>query len=157
MAQVTERTGGIDILVNNVAVFDVAPIVEITRDSFKRLYAINVAGVRFTLQAAAKAMSARGKGGKIINIASQAGRRGERLVAVYCATKAAMISTAQSAVSVSSSTAPLLTPSPPQSSMASTETVATRCSSYTRSARSARRSGRSTKPFPLAGWARPRI
>ena len=37
-------------------------------------------------------MIERGKGGKIINMASQAGRRGESLVAVYCATKAAVIS-----------------------------------------------------------------
>ena len=42
-------------------------------------------------------MIARGKGGKIINMASQAGRRGEPLVAVYCATKAAIISLTQSA------------------------------------------------------------
>ena len=40
---------------------------------------------------------ARGKGGKIINFASQAGRRGEALVAVYCASKAAVISITQSA------------------------------------------------------------
>jgi D-sorbitol dehydrogenase (acceptor) len=42
-------------------------------------------------------MIERGKGGKIINMASQAGRRGEPLVAVYCATKAAVISLTQSA------------------------------------------------------------
>jgi D-sorbitol dehydrogenase (acceptor) len=42
-------------------------------------------------------MIARGKGGRIINMASQAGRRGEALVAVYCATKAAVISLTQSA------------------------------------------------------------
>ncbi len=49
------------------------------------------------LQAAARSMIARGKGGKIINMASQAGRRGEPLVAIYCATKAAVISLTQSA------------------------------------------------------------
>ena len=42
-------------------------------------------------------MIERGSGGKIINMASQAGRRGEPLVAVYCATKAAVISLTQSA------------------------------------------------------------
>jgi NAD(P)-dependent dehydrogenase (short-subunit alcohol dehydrogenase family) len=42
-------------------------------------------------------MVARGEGGKIINMASQAGRRGEPLVAVYCASKAAVISLTQSA------------------------------------------------------------
>ena len=94
---VEEKTGGLDILINNAALFDLAPIVEITRASFDRLYAINVAGTLFTLQAAAKSMIARGKGGKIINMASQAGRRGEALVGVYCSTKAAVISLTQSA------------------------------------------------------------
>jgi D-sorbitol dehydrogenase (acceptor) len=49
------------------------------------------------MQAAAKQMIAQRSGGKIINMASQAGRRGESLVAVYCATKAAVISMTQSA------------------------------------------------------------
>lgn len=94
---VAEQNGGIDILVNNAALFDLAPIVDITRESFERLVAVNVAGTLFTLQAVARSMIARGKGGKIINMASQAGRRGEALVVVYCATKAAVISLTQSA------------------------------------------------------------
>ncbi len=94
---VVARTGQIDILVNNAALFDMAPIVEITEASFSKLFSINVYGVLFTMQAVVKHMIARGKGGKIINMASQAGRRGEALVAVYCATKAAVISLTQSA------------------------------------------------------------
>jgi len=97
IAEVDRRTGGIDILVNNAGLFDMAPIVEIPRASYDRLFAINVGGTLFTLQAVAKSMIARGKGGKIVNMASQAGRRGEALVAVYCATKAAVISLTQSA------------------------------------------------------------
>jgi NAD(P)-dependent dehydrogenase (short-subunit alcohol dehydrogenase family) len=97
MKAVEAKAGGLDILINNAALFDAAPIVEITRASYDKLFAVNVAGALFTLQAAAKAMIARGKGGKIINMASQAGRRGEALVAVYCATKAAVISLTQSA------------------------------------------------------------
>ena len=69
--------GGIDILINNAALFDASPIAEITRESYDRLYAVNVAGTLFTMQAVARHMIARGKGGKIINMASQAGRRGE--------------------------------------------------------------------------------
>jgi D-sorbitol dehydrogenase (acceptor) len=94
---VAKAFGGIDILINNAALFDAAPIVDITRESYDRLYAVNVAGTLFTLQAVARHMIARGKGGKIINMASQAGRRGESLVAVYCSTKAAVISLTQSA------------------------------------------------------------
>ncbi|NTT88021.1 L-iditol 2-dehydrogenase [Tabrizicola fusiformis] len=89
--------GGIDILINNAALFTAAPIVEITRQDYDRTFAVNVAGTLFTMQAVAKHMIARGQGGKIINMASQAGRRGEGLVAVYCATKAAVISLTQSA------------------------------------------------------------
>ena len=89
--------GGLDILVNNAALFSAAPIVEITRADYDRLFAVNVTGTLFCMQAAAKHMIAAGKGGKIINMASQAGRRGEGLVAVYCATKAAVISLTQSA------------------------------------------------------------
>ncbi|PPQ35897.1 L-iditol 2-dehydrogenase [Rhodopila globiformis] len=94
---VVAQKGRLDILVNNAGIFDLAPIVEITRDSYRRVFAINVEGLLFTLQAAAKQMIAQGQGGKIINFASQAGRRGEALVAVYCASKAAVISLTQSA------------------------------------------------------------
>ncbi|GAA0611372.1 L-iditol 2-dehydrogenase [Paenochrobactrum glaciei] len=94
---IEEKRGGIDILINNAALFDLAPIVDITRESYDKLFAINVSGTLFTMQAVARSMIERGKGGKIINMASQAGRRGEALVAVYCATKAAVISLTQSA------------------------------------------------------------
>src|SRR5271157_367758 len=94
---VAARWGGIDILVNNAAVFDLAPIVEVTEETYDKLFAVNVKGLFFTLQAVAKRMIARGQGGKIINMASQAGRRGEALVSMYCATKAAVISITQSA------------------------------------------------------------
>ncbi|MGI6850791.1 L-iditol 2-dehydrogenase [Mesorhizobium sp. 1B3] len=97
VSSVVTRAGRLDILVNNAALFDLAPIVEISKASYDRLFAVNVQGTLFTMQAAARAMIARGEGGKIINMASQAGRRGEALVAVYCATKAAVISLTQSA------------------------------------------------------------
>ncbi|MBC2774636.1 L-iditol 2-dehydrogenase [Rhizobium sp. AQ_MP] len=97
IAACVERAGGIDILVNNAAIFDLAPIVEITRKSYQRVFDINVGGSLFTMQAVARQMIAQGRGGKIINMASQAGRRGEALVGVYCASKAAVISLTQSA------------------------------------------------------------
>lgn len=96
-ASAIEQMGSLDILVNNAALFTAAPIAEISRADYERLFAVNVSGTLFCIQAAAKHMIARGKGGKIINMASQAGRRGEGLVAVYCATKAAVISLTQSA------------------------------------------------------------
>ena len=97
LAQVVAKTGKIDIVLNNAALFDAAETVDITRESYERLYAVNVAGTLFTMQTAARQMIAQGHGGKIINMASQAGRRGESLVLVYCSTKAAGISMTQSA------------------------------------------------------------
>jgi D-sorbitol dehydrogenase (acceptor) len=94
---VVGRAGGIDILVNNAAIFDLAPLLEITEASYDRQFAVNVKGLLFTLQAVAAQMVQQGRGGKIINFSSQAGRRGEPLVAVYCASKAAVISITQSA------------------------------------------------------------
>jgi NAD(P)-dependent dehydrogenase (short-subunit alcohol dehydrogenase family) len=97
IATVVAHAGKLDILINNAALFDAAETVDITRASYDRLFAVNVSGTLFTMQAAAKQMIAQGHGGKIINMASQAGRRGESLVLVYCATKAAVISMTQSA------------------------------------------------------------
>lgn len=97
IAATVAQLGGIDILINNAAIFTAAPIDEITRADYDRCFAVNVAGTLFTLQAAARQMIAQGRGGRIINMASQAGRRGEGLVAVYCASKAAVISLTQSA------------------------------------------------------------
>ncbi|MCC5965355.1 MAG: L-iditol 2-dehydrogenase [Natronohydrobacter sp.] len=97
VASTVARFGQIDILINNAAIFTAAPIDEISRADYARCFEINVAGTLFTMQAVAKHMIARGQGGKIINMASQAGRRGEALVAVYCASKAAIISLTQSA------------------------------------------------------------
>lgn len=95
-AEAIRRMGKLDILINNAALFSAAPVAEITRKDYDRLFAVNVAGTLFCLQAAARHMIPRGEG-TIINMASQAGRRGESLVAVYCATKAAVISLTQSA------------------------------------------------------------
>jgi len=89
--------GQIDILVNNAAVFDLAPILDASEESFDRIFAINVKGMFFTMQKIAQTMVEKHIPGKIINLASQAGRRGEALVSHYCASKAAVISYTQSA------------------------------------------------------------
>ncbi|BAV52322.1 sorbitol dehydrogenase [Mesorhizobium loti] len=96
-AQVDKEFGGIDILVNNAAIFDMAPITDITEASYDKVFDINLKGPLFVMKAVANLMIKRGRGGKIINMASQAGRRGEALVLLYCASKAAIISATQSA------------------------------------------------------------
>lgn len=97
VADAIAKLGHIDVLINNAALFTAAPIVEIDREDYQWVFDVNFGGTLFTLQAVAKHMIERGQGGKIINMASQAGRRGESLVAVYCASKAAIISLTQSA------------------------------------------------------------
>ncbi|MBO9448331.1 L-iditol 2-dehydrogenase [Ruegeria sp. R14_0] len=97
VAKTASLLGPIDILINNAAIFTAAPIVEIERADYDRVFEINVAGALFTMQAVARQMIENGTKGRIINMASQAGRRGEPLVAVYCASKAAIISLTQSA------------------------------------------------------------
>lgn len=97
VAEIDAEYGGIDILVNNAAIFDMAPINELTEDSYERVLGINLKGPLFMMKAVSNVMIKRGRGGKIINMASQAGRRGEALVTLYCASKAAIISATQSA------------------------------------------------------------
>ena len=95
VSQVELELGGIDILVNNAGVFNMASIDKITPDDYRRQYDVNVGGTLFACQAVVPAMRKRG-GGAIINVSSQAGRRGEPNVSLYCSTKAAVISITQS-------------------------------------------------------------
>jgi len=97
VAAAAQRLGVVDVLFNNAAVFDLAPLLESDLQSFQKLFDVNVKGMFFMMQAVLAALVAAGKTGSVINMASQAGRRGEALVSHYCATKAAVISYTQSA------------------------------------------------------------
>jgi NAD(P)-dependent dehydrogenase (short-subunit alcohol dehydrogenase family) len=96
VAETEQSFGRIDILVNNAGVFDMAPLTEISNDMYRRQFDINVGGLIFVTKYVAESMRAGGKGGAIINMSSQAGRRGEANVILYCAAKAAVISITQS-------------------------------------------------------------
>ncbi|MFN6980017.1 MAG: SDR family NAD(P)-dependent oxidoreductase, partial [Gemmobacter sp.] len=63
VAEVAAAFGGIDILINNAALFTAAPVVEITRADYDRIMAVNVSGTLFMMQAVARVMIARGQGG----------------------------------------------------------------------------------------------
>jgi D-sorbitol dehydrogenase (acceptor) len=97
VAETVRQFGQIDILINNEALFDMRPLLDESWDIFDKLFAVNVKGMFFLMQAVAQRMVEQGHGGKIINMSSQAGRRGEALVSHYCATKAAVLSYTQSA------------------------------------------------------------
>jgi D-sorbitol dehydrogenase (acceptor) len=91
-----EQLGGLDILVNNAGVGKIIPFLETTEKDWDFMFDINCKGLLWCSQAAARQMIQQGRGGKIINLASQAGRRGEALVLAYCASKACVISMTQS-------------------------------------------------------------
>lgn len=93
---VEDAWGGIDVLVNNAGIFTMASIEEVTHEDYRRQYDVNVGGTIFATQAVVPGMKKRGRGGVIINFSSQAGRRGEANIVLYCSTKAAVISMTQS-------------------------------------------------------------
>src|SRR3546814_932874 len=82
-AEAIGALGKLGILINNAALFTAAPIAEITRADYDRVFAVTTAGTFLCIQAAARHMIERGSGGKIINMASQDGRRGETQVAAH--------------------------------------------------------------------------
>ncbi len=96
VAVAVEEFGGLDILVNNAGVGKIIPFLETTEADFDFFFGVNCKGLMICSQEAAKQMIAQNRGGKIVNLASQAGRRGESLVMAYCASKAAVINMNQS-------------------------------------------------------------
>lgn len=91
------KFGPVQILFNNAATFTMGPILEQGPGEYDFVFNVNVKGMFFVMQAVLKQMVSHGIKGSVINMASQAGRRGEALVAHYCASKAAVISYTQSA------------------------------------------------------------
>ena len=99
MIQDIERQfGRLDILVNNAGVTRAADIMELTEADWDKIHRVNAKGVFFCLQNAAKQMIERGNGGRIINIASIAGRGFSGTSnAAYSASKGAVISLTKTA------------------------------------------------------------
>jgi NAD(P)-dependent dehydrogenase (short-subunit alcohol dehydrogenase family) len=89
--EVESQYGSVDILVNNAAIFTVKPFEQIPEEEWDRVFAVNVKGVLFGCQAVAPLMRKK-KWGRIINLASQAGKTGGLIIgAHYSASKAAVI------------------------------------------------------------------
>ncbi|HZO89249.1 MAG TPA: glucose 1-dehydrogenase [Chthonomonadaceae bacterium] len=87
-AQTMERYGRLDILVNNAGVAEFRPLEAIDEADFHRQFIVNVGGVLFATQEAARCIGK--EGGRIINITSGAAQAAPPRTSVYSATKAAV-------------------------------------------------------------------
>jgi acetoin reductase-like protein len=97
VAKAVTELGRLDIMVNNAGVGHVKPFLEITEDEWDKVFAVNLKGMLFGMQAAAKAMINQERCGRIVNISSVAGKSGRPVLASYAASKAAVINLTQSA------------------------------------------------------------
>ncbi len=97
VAQSVARFGGLDVFVNNAGIgFMMKPLLEVDPADWAKVIAVNLSGAFYCTQAAAKAMIAAnktngGKGGRIINIASQAAKTGFPHLPAYVSSKHGMI------------------------------------------------------------------
>ena len=87
-----EAFGGIDVLINNAGIgFMMKPLLEVDPADWAKVIAVNLSGAFYCTQAAARAMGKAGKGGRIINIASQAAKTGFPHLPAYVSSKHGMI------------------------------------------------------------------
>jgi meso-butanediol dehydrogenase / (S,S)-butanediol dehydrogenase / diacetyl reductase len=90
IAKGNETLGGIDILVNNAGVITMDKVVDVSEQDWDFVMDVNAKGVFLCVREVIPGMLERGRG-NIVNVASQAGKRGYKLFAHYCASKAAVI------------------------------------------------------------------
>lgn len=96
VAGTVERFGRLDIFVNNVGIgLGLVPVVELTEAAWDKNLDVMAKGTFFGIRAAGRQMIAQGGGGRIINIASQAGKTGWPLLGAYCAAKFAIVGLTQ--------------------------------------------------------------
>lgn len=96
VSRAMEEYGKIDILVNNAGTFVSANVVDMTEEQWNNVLDVNTKGTFLCCRAVSKEMIKRNAGGKIVNIASNAGVVGYPGYSAYCASKAAILAFTES-------------------------------------------------------------
>jgi NAD(P)-dependent dehydrogenase (short-subunit alcohol dehydrogenase family) len=89
-AAARERFGAVDVLINNAGIATSAPVHKITLEEWDRVFAVNVTGTMLCTQQFLPGMLQRGWG-RVVNVASIAGRTGAAYIATYAASKHAVV------------------------------------------------------------------
>lgn len=89
-----EHLGGLDTLVNSAGVFQFRALEGITTDEWDRILDVNLRGTFLTMREAMPSLKASGRG-RVVNIASDAGKTGFGLLAAYCASKFGVVGLTQ--------------------------------------------------------------
>ena len=95
VAALTADLGPVDILVNNAGILRIGNLLDIAAADWHDSFRVNVDGVYHCCQAVLPEMVRRGRGGRVINMASWLGKTGMRQYGAYCATKFAVIALTQ--------------------------------------------------------------
>lgn len=97
-AHAVETHGGLDIWINNAGIgYIMKPLMEVTPDDWRAVIDVNLSGCFWGIQAAAEVMIQQGRGGRIVNIASQAAKSGFPHAQAYSASKHGLVGLTRSA------------------------------------------------------------
>lgn len=92
-----DALGGVDVLVNSAGIFKLIPLLDITVQDWNTMFSINTRAMLTTMQVSVRRMLEAGSGGKIINLASMAAKKGGAMEGHYAASKAAVVALTRAA------------------------------------------------------------